>query len=371
MNASAALTHPPPLPPAKRAKTVEEEAVKVCDGEVAGAVVGGSLSSAVEGPLLAAALTGAAPQLAALVRGGKLWLKPTRVPELEASSALTSSTAAEAQSTAEALLPFPSLHTCFICNVVAVASVLRGGTGSRFVKQGGIPPVYFACGLNMVRDDETGEVFTVEIAIESQQELCLEEARAYPEVLVALDPEHKHDWLGFFQREYRLKAIYEVWRDGSFIRVQDTKTAHARGPDKIPTRPKGKKVDVCQCFTLHRSSWHTLDRDLLSTERGASGHAGCICIFRSLPASVEPFGMWFAYVVFADGADDADDADDADSSSSAACFSAAGVKQFSVLFFDLQNSLAAKGTRGLEEVLIKNLEWDEPPRREVFYAPFK
>jgi len=58
----------------------------------------------------------------------------------------------------EALRAYPSEHTCLVCNVVALESLLREGRASRFAARGSIPPVYLSCACNFDRDDETGEV---------------------------------------------------------------------------------------------------------------------------------------------------------------------------------------------------------------------
>ena len=64
-----------------------------------------------------------------------------------------------------ALLAHPSLHTCLVANVVALQDVLDRGRASRFVQRGAIPPVYLSCASNFERDNATGELWSVEIAI--------------------------------------------------------------------------------------------------------------------------------------------------------------------------------------------------------------
>ena len=79
------------------------------------------------------------------------------------------------------LLAYPSVHTCMVCNVVAITDLLRQGSSSRFVTHG-IPPVYLACALDMDRDDVDGTIHTLGPATLGFQGLCEQEAMKFPEV---------------------------------------------------------------------------------------------------------------------------------------------------------------------------------------------
>ena len=69
-------------------------------------------------------------------------------------------------------------------------------------------------------------------------------------------------------------------------------------------------------------------------------------MFRSGPPDAEPFGLWLGFFVAADRPTSGGDG---------------------VVYVDLQSHVVwGEDLRGL----VATLEWDTPPRGEVFFAPF-
>ena len=232
----------------------------------------------------------------------------------------------EQQSEEQALLAYPSEHTCLVANVVAATDVLRQGPESRFARRGCIPCVYLSCACNFERD-ESGGIFSYEIAPLQHQERCAAEAEEFEPVRLSLDPSHGCDWLGYFREHFRLRTMYEVWRGERWLR-------------NVAKRPRpAKGVDVCAVYSLHRTSLDRFEADALVCARGALCHGGCVVVFREAPADAEPFGCWLLWLVV----------------------------RGRLVIVDLQNRQAAP-TLGQ---LVERLQWEERPRREVFFAAYK
>ena len=121
------------------------------------------------------------------------------------------------------------------------------------------------------------------------------------------------------------------------MRVQETNTCHTYGPRKLPG-----SFDCLPVVSLHRTTIEDVVSALLATDPGRRAHGGCCCAFRVSPPHTEPFGMWFAYFVAA--------------------------QSQSVVFVDLQNSLLRENSL---RAMIDALDWAEPARPEVFFAPFR
>jgi hypothetical protein len=195
----------------------------------------------------------------------------------------------------------------------------------------------------MDRDDKDGTIYTLEPAILDHQELCKQEAAIFSEVRGALDPTWKCDWLSFFIHSFRMHKMYEVWCGDDYLRVQRTNTCHLRGATKLTGNTKGK-LACLPVYSFHRSNMDSIAAALLATAPGGKGriHGGVCCAFRMSPPDTQPFGMWFAYIV---------------------------VKvSSSVIFVGLQNSILRRDSL---ESMVQTLNWTEPARPEVFYAPFK
>lgn len=244
---------------------------------------------------------------------------PKGVPMVHAPS--------EEETDEEALQAYPSTHTCLVCNVVAITDLIRSGAASRFALRGSIPAVYLSCACNFDRDEDTGEIFSYEIAMKDHQERCEEEAQQYPEVRFCLDPKAGVDWQSFFRRQYCLQTVYEVWKGDDFVRNAPQPPHPSAGLEAFPV------------YTLYRTTFQDFQREIQAKAAGSLGRGGCVVVFRHAPPHVEPFGMWFGWVILGG----------------------------SVVVVDVQNSHVAPHL----EDLIAGLEWQEPPRPEIFYAAFK
>lgn len=320
-----------------------------------------------------------------LVTDALLWLKPPSIlpDEHQFGEATHDDDSDEA-----ALRAYPSEHTCLVANVVAAVDIIRHGSESRFAARAQIPPVYLSCTCNFDRDETTGtlsaaslhgqpklralfcphshysqgivprcpgvalallnlvyeyvlipgEIFSVEIAIAEHQERCQEEEAMYPEVRFALDPSHGTDWLGYFREMFALDQLYEVWRGDEYL--YNT---------MLP--PEDPKLSVCPVYTLRRSSLSRFEHDALDaacithsaldTELAAPSEpikGGCVVVFRTESPECEPFGAWLLYLIVAG----------------------------EIVIVDLQNSTVH---RSLQRT-VDRLEWETPPRQEVYFAKF-
>jgi murein DD-endopeptidase MepM/ murein hydrolase activator NlpD len=263
-----------------------------------------------------------------LLADALLWLRVSPVP---AAAGTLEKGKDEAQLQEEdvdqALRAYPSEHTCLVCNVVALESMLKEGRESRFVCRGSIPPCYLSCACNFDRDTDTGEIFSYEIAICEHQERCQEEAKQESEVSFCLDPKWRCDWLGYFKQKLSLRKEHEVYFGDAFVRNQ------------AGARPLGKDEEALPVHTLRRTSLVSFEADAKTSKVGSLGRAGCVVAFRHEDVSSEPFGMWFGWMVCGE--------------------------HFFVL--DLQNSRITSTL----DASIHGLSWSQPARPEVFYAPFK
>ena len=253
------------------------------------------------------------------VREALLWLAPETFEPLKEDDAPLSE-----QSEAVALRTFPSMHTCLVCNVVAFASLLTDGAESRFASRGSIPPVYLSCAFNFDRDDETGELFSVEPSPLRAQGACKKDARCLPAVAAALDPALQSNWLEYFKRDFLLERAFEVYNGvefkGNFI--------------ELPTLAAGE--DAREVWSFKRTSLGGFKKDVLAS----GARAGVVIVFRDGPASAQPFGIWFGWLVV-EGA---------------------------LVVVNIQNSRAETELEGA----VSALDWEEGPREgEVFWAPLK
>jgi hypothetical protein len=288
-----------------------------------------------------------AQALARVLRQGLLWLRPEAFSMVVGTR--ESGKADEDEADEAALLAYPSLHTCLVANVVALVDLLEHGRASRFARWGGIPPVYLSCAVNFERDDVTGELWSVEIGIADHQDLCRQEAAAFPAVREALDPEAQSDWLAYFGREFTLRRGFELWHGEQFVRNQPTAELPSPSPAAQGKRQRGAPSHAWEAIPVHglfRSSLDRLPTDLRATKPGRLAHGGCVSVFRSGPPDAEPFGLWLGFFVAA-----------------ARPTSGGG----GVVYVDLQSHVVWHGDlRGL----VATLDWDTPPRDEVFFAPF-
>ena len=146
-------------------------------------------------------------------------------------------------------------------------------------------------------------------------------------VLTHLD--HTDDWQGFFRAKFELQTVWELWKGRKFLR--NTRSE----PNRATT---STSISFFPVYSLWRSSRTTIVADATAAVDGGVG-GGCLCIYRQDHADAEPFGMWFCWLVEAG----------------------------SFVMVDLQNSVVSTS---LADALIP-LEWDQPPRNEVFFARFK
>ena len=227
----------------------------------------------------------------------------------------------------EALRAYPSEHTCLVCNVLAFESLLREGGDSRFLARGTIPACYLACTCNFDRDSDTGEIFSYEIASKAHQETIRDEAQQFEAVRFCLDPLWRDDWLSYFQQRYCLLRVFEIYKGDAFVRNQSAPTPCAKG-----------EAAFGPVFTLRRSTLDSFDADTaqeVTSSRQAC--AGCVVAFRQEASDKEPFGMWFGWL---------------------------RCNEY-LLVVDIQNSLI---TTSLTDS-IRQIDWSQPPRPEVFWAP--
>jgi hypothetical protein len=212
----------------KRAKVAPASLAALDELRAAVVGSGGSSSSGVD-----------AQALTQLLRQGLLWLKPE--PFTLTAGTRESGRADEDEADEAALLAYPSLHTCLTANVVALVDLLEHGRASRFARRGAIPPVYLSCAVNFERDDVTGELWSVEIVIADHQDLCRQEAAAFPAVNEALDPEAQSDWLAYFSREFTLRRGFELWRGEQFVRNQLTAELPTSGTAAVGGKKQRKQ----------------------------------------------------------------------------------------------------------------------------------
>ena len=191
-----------------------------------------------------------------------------------------------------------------------------------------IPPVFLDCELKFDYDDETGELFSVEPAPVSEQRSCKRDALKFPEVAFALDPQAGSDWLTYFKREFVLERGFELYSGDKFIRNLDT----------LPTTPlpHGESASEIWSFKLT-----TLD-DFKGRVQTCGARAGVVVVYRKAPASEQPFGMWFGWVLV-------------------------GGANPTLVIIDIQNGKVAASLREM----IPTLLWPVEPRDEIFWAPLK
>ena len=92
-------------------------------------------------------------------------------------------------------------------------------------------------------------------------------------------------------------------------------------------------------YGLHRTTLPAFPQAAVAASEGVVPRGGCVVAFRTGESDQEPFGMWFGWIVLAQ----------------------------QVFIVDLQNGVL---TNSLEES-IQALEWQEPPRTEIFYAVYR
>jgi len=286
-----------------------------------------------------------------LVEDALLWLRPEPVE--------TDSFEEES----DELRAFPSVHTCLVANVVVPVDLMTHGSISRYARRGAIPAVYLSCAANFDRDDESGEIFSYEVAVAAHQERCAAEAEAHAEVRFCLDPACGPDWLSYFRREFALQRMFEVWQGDRFVQNRASAPAKKRGVQAYPV------------YGLVRSSLRDFEarvRHGAQNSRGArvgsrrSYRGGCVVAFRHEPPEAEPFGMWFLWLLLGGARADsaADSAHDGSSGGGIESGSSGGAH---LVIVDLQNGRQARSLEGA----IATLGWESTPRDEIFFAPFK
>eukprot|EP00295_Goniomonas_pacifica_P020106 CAMPEP_0175869070 /NCGR_PEP_ID=MMETSP0107_2-20121207/35752_1 /TAXON_ID=195067 ORGANISM="Goniomonas pacifica, Strain CCMP1869" /NCGR_SAMPLE_ID=MMETSP0107_2 /ASSEMBLY_ACC=CAM_ASM_000203 /LENGTH=201 /DNA_ID=CAMNT_0017187051 /DNA_START=40 /DNA_END=646 /DNA_ORIENTATION=- len=177
--------------------------------------------------------------------------------------------------------------------------------------------------MNFDRDDVSGQLFSCEIAIAQHQERCQDERQHYPEVAFSLDPDTDSDWLQFFQREFKLQTMYELWRGDEWL-------------GNVTTRPKPQRgVQALPIYSLCPSCVDGFAAEVSSLQPAA----GCLVIFRHGPPDKEPFGMWLFWFVV----------------------------EGTVYLVDVQNSRIYTTIAQAVQVL----QWTEGARDEVFYAQMR
>lgn len=231
----------------------------------------------------------------------------------------------ELQTEKQAERAFPSLHSCFVANIVCIVSLLVEGDSSRFFIRGSIPPVYLSCAFNYDTDlsEETTRVYTYEPVIGDHQELCRQESIRYPEVQTCLDPKYQCDWLSYFDHYFELKTIYSVWKGKKFLSTEYQKPLLV-----------SNGLSLCAGLSLLSCTVDTFHNTVAPLAR-----AGCVVVFRSCPPRVELFGIWFTWFVLSQR----------------------------LYIVDLQNSIVSES---LAEA-VSHLEWDVPPLQDVFYAALR
>ena len=293
------------------------------DGEGSAGSAGSAGGAAPCGGASSAGAAGSAeppPPLLALAQAALLWLHPLAFHPLPEDALPL-----HAQSRATAERCYPSLHTCLLANVLAPVSLLVDGSAARFA--GAFPPLYLSCQLNFERDESSGELFSCELAPHAHQEGAGEELATVPAVRGVLDPQHLTDWQGFFRDKFVLQEAWEVWRGSAFV-------------ENVASRPArlGKGCSTCPVYTLTRCTLDALPSAAGGAVVGGRG-GGAVCVFRNGPAEAEPFGVWLCWLV-------------------------EGGRMVTV---DLQNGAVCSSVR--EAVAL--LQWEEQPRAECFFAPFK
>lgn len=243
------------------------------------------------------------------------------------------------------LYPFPSSHTCVVANVLAVESLLREGSKSRFFH--GFHPVYASMCLNYAREcvewgacvpmgpesgeslprptpgsDKTGVISSLEPVVKRLQGTARKEAQAHPEVDTSLDPDFGHDWQGYLCGRFVLIPQHEAYSGDDFL-------------GNFPSADgASREATYTLIWTLRRTS--VLGFKQAAIDSG--GRAGVVAVYRLGPIDVEPFGAWLAWLRIGDH----------------------------VILVDLQNNSA----HATLESAVGALEWDEGVRtEEVFYAP--
>ena len=189
------------------------------------------------------------------------------------------------QSEDEVLAPYPSLHTCLVCNLLSVVSILIDGKRSRFIQKGFIPAVYLSCAMNYEIDylpNSTPTLFSYEPLTLDHQGTCQQEALEYSEVQFALDPIFQSDWFSYFVHYFDMKDLFNLWKGNKFI-------------SSLPQYPKQMErgMSVTRNVTFHKSGISTFPMDLQTLN---GNQMGCVVIFRRIDPQYELFGMWFTWV---------------------------------------------------------------------------
>jgi hypothetical protein len=190
--------------------------------------------------------------------------------------------------------------------------------------------------MNYILDDDDGathenfggapcpRIETYEPAIESQQEMCADEAAKYEEVKWCLHPKFGCNWLGYFKQYFVLEQFFELWSGDVFV-----------GTSKVRPKPSRSQLDCFICHSLIRSSLN----DFENHSKNSDSFGGCVVVFRHLAPNSQLFGVWFLWL-HVEGC---------------------------LLIVDLQNSNLS---RSLQSAVMA-LAWDLPPMVDIFYAPFK
>lgn len=233
------------------------------------------------------------------------------------------------QSEEEALAPYPSVHSCFVCNIVAFFSIFLEGSSSRFIQRGVIPAVYLSCAMNYEIDQlQNGDttLLSYEPVVDDDQELCHKEASQYPEVSFSLDPTFQSDWFSYFVHYFEMIEIYNVWKGHKFIE------SYMNYPTQLQ-----RGMSIVGNVTFQKTSFHSFSEHLQT--QNPENQIGCVVVFRKIDPRYELFGMWFSWVLIDN-----------------------------VLFIvDIQNSRISKSLDDAVEIL----GWEEEPHSEVFYGNFK
>jgi hypothetical protein len=160
---------------------------------------------------------------------------------------------------------FPSLHTCLLANVIVPLSLFREGKQSRFFVKGSFHPCYLSCTLNFDRDDVSGEIFSVEIAIPEHQEISLDELMECEAASFSLDPVTRHDWLAYFRREFKLECKYEMWNGSKYLGLVDS----------IPKK-RSRRISANCVYTLSQTNLIDFQTVVLDTQ----SWGGVVLVFR-------------------------------------------------------------------------------------------
>ena len=232
----------------------------------------------------------------------------------------------ELQSEETATRTLPSIHTCIVNNLLLLFSLLLQGILSRFVGKK-VPPVYLSLDLNFLRDEESGEIFTVEPTHDQKESEA--EARAHPKTVgFALDPEFQSNWISFFCQHFLLVPKWEVWLGDKFKRNEDTQ----------PTRVKAR-YSVNQVWTLHRCMLSNFENAVRATK----ARAGVVLVFRRESPKVQPFGIWLGWLLLTNATNATE-----------------------LVVVDVQNARVSSGLREAIDALEMG-----PTRAEIFFAPLR